>query len=67
MREPLKGLDEYITQSDNREPVEDEYQIEGYEAHGTFHTEEDAMEYLLTTELSEKEFPKDYIYIKEAE
>ena len=67
MREPLRGLDEYITQSDNREPIEDEYQIEGYEADGTFHTIEDAMEYLLTTELSEKEFPKDYIYIKEAE
>jgi len=67
MREPLKGLDEYITQSDDREPVEDEYQIEGYEAHGTFHTEEEAMQYLSTTELSEKEFPKDYIYIKEAE
>ena len=67
MREPLKGLDEWITRSDDREPIEDEYQIEGYEAHGTFHTEEDAMEYLLTTKLSEKEFPKDYIYIKEAE
>ena len=66
MREPLRGLDEYITQSDNREPIEDEYQIEGYEHWGTFHTEEEALEYLLTTELSEKEFPKDYIYIMEA-
>ena len=63
----MKGLDGYITQSDNREPIEDEYQIEGYEAHGTFHTIDDAMAYLLTTELSEKEFPKDYIYKMEAE
>jgi len=63
----MKGLDEYITQSDDREPVEDVYQIEGYEREGTFHTEEEALEDLLTTELSEKEFPRDYIYIKEAE
>jgi len=67
MREALRGLDEYITQSDNREPIEDEYQIEGYEADGTFHTEEEAMQYLSTTELAGIEFPKDYIYIKEAE
>jgi len=63
----MKGLDEYITQSDNREPIEDIYAVEGYEHWGTFHTEKEAMEYLLTTKLSEKEFPKDYIYIKEAE
>jgi len=67
MREPLKGLDEWITRSDNREPIEDEYQIEGYEAHGTFHTEEEAMQCLSTTDLAGIEFPKDYIYIKEAD
>jgi len=70
MREPLRGLDEYITQSDNREPIEDEYQIEGYEAHGTFHTYEEALEYAIehTDILKIDGYPEDYIYtIKEAE
>jgi len=64
----MKGLDEYITAFDDREPIEDLYQIENYEEAGTFHSYEDAMEHLLTTELSEEEFKEDYIYkIRECE
>ena len=67
MREPLKGLDEYITQSDNREPIEDIYAVEGYEHWGTFHTYEEALECFMLNHESEYDYPQDLIYIKEAE
>jgi len=64
----MDGLDEYITAFDDREPIEDKFSIEGFEYLGTFHNYEKAMEYLMTTELSEEEFKEDYIYkIRECE
>jgi len=63
----MKGLDEYITRDDRQQLPEEVYTIEDYEELGTFESYGEAVEYLLTTELSEKEFPEDYIYIKEEE
>ena len=58
----LDGIDSWITRSDDREPLEEVYRIDGYEEMGKFGTVEEAIEYALRhTELSE-EYITDYIY-----
>ena len=59
----MDGLDGYITQSDNREPREDEFQIDSYEELGPFRTYAEALDIFINkTNIFDKKFPKDYIY-----
>jgi hypothetical protein len=64
----MKGLDEYITKFDDREPEEDVFMIQLYECEGTFGTYEEALDHLINHTELPKQYPDDYIYkIKEVE
>lgn len=58
----MKGLDEYITKFDDREPEEDVFMIQLYECEGTFGTYEEALDHFINHTTLPKKYPDDYIY-----
>lgn len=58
----MSNIDSWIERDNRQELPEEVYMIEYYEELGEFDSYEEAMEWLMTTELADEEFPEDYIY-----
>lgn len=68
MREPLRGIDEWITRDDRVELPAEIYWVDGFEFTGSFEIYEEALRFVLQFGDSEmKEYPSDYIYSEQPE
>lgn len=68
MRNPMRGIDEWITRDNRIEIPESIWWVDGHEDAGSFVFYDEAMDYVLEFgDMDMREFPEDYIYSEQPE